>query len=547
MVDSLTKILPGGNGRSQLDDLLAHVFRDILVPEFQSDIDGGHKSAPQRQRWIKRLNTDAYELFKMVGEDETRQKNVRLIRNRTLSYLRTHHTKVDLEIADVLIKYCFQGDSRKTTLLNWLRGLDIADEDIRQLELPASWTACDEESNDSELRGRREQRALKAIESIAILSTHYQPLILAFDQLESFRGKEAMTLAWGDTVREIFTRAPNMLIVTCIFPSLWREDFEPLAIRRDDWRSATDRFAQSIVELDPFAPELAVGLLASRINDSFARHSLPTTIYPFTEADVATLCQNVTSPRGFLQAAQRLFDKWLDGVPTTPQIAVPVVVTREQIDELFRNQLFELRADFGHGSADSRIPGELAFFGQIRDTFESVLAAADEPVTFGKLSAGGKVMPSNFVLQAPSGVSLCVAVCNAEGRSLFACLQNFVKAVQQSRVVAVLLRDQRYHDPTGKSAELIDTLSRNKNIIQCLTRGEFGLLNAIYQTLVAIEEHDLTIGSRAVDKREFVRYIRGTQAVSNLSFMRQAAIKFPPLDRAMNVSAPTLELKQPSP
>src|SRR6516165_9043696 len=65
MVSSLARSLPdSGTKRSQLDDLLAHVFTAVLVPEFEQDI-LEDKDADQKRRWVERLRSDPYNLFNM--------------------------------------------------------------------------------------------------------------------------------------------------------------------------------------------------------------------------------------------------------------------------------------------------------------------------------------------------------------------------------------------------------------------------------------------------------------------------------------------------
>ena len=541
IVTSLAQTLPAGNGRSQLDDLLAHVFRDIIVPELEKDVRDG-KDAVKKRGWVNSLNKDAYTLFTRLGEDEQRQNNYKFIRTRTLKYLRTHHPDIDHQIGDVLIRYCFVSDDRKTLLLNWLAGQDLDEAEAKNLGVPSTWADYEKAADDDDVRGLREQRALRAITTIATLSTHYQPLILAFDQLEGLRGDEAMTLAWGDTVREIFTRAPNMLVVTCIFPSLWENWFQTLAPAREEWKSAIDRVAQKSVSLDKFSAEHALDLLAGRLHGTFVKHRLPQSIYPFAPEDVAGICEKADSPRMFLRLANDLFEQWLDGA-TPVSAALPAkVVTQESINEILLSKLVRYRADFNTGSSSSRIPTELAFIGQLRNVFESVLANADESVTFQEATVSGKVMPPNFVVGSPDAPSMCVAACNAEGTSLAACVRNFVSAVKSKRVAnSLLLRDQRCREAVGVTANLLDDYTNQKGGYLQLTRGDFGLLNAIYEIFVAIEEHDLTIGTHKIDKREFVRFLREHRTARESQFLKLAAARFPPLCRALDAGPKRVE------
>ena len=228
IVNSLARKLPTTKSdRSQMDDLLAHVFSKVLIPEFEQDIREG-KDADQKQRWVNSLREDPYNLFNMLGEGERRQDNMDRIRRRTLRFLQQSQPDVDQTIARILITYCLVArEDRKRVLLSWLSGQDVDEAEAKDLGLPSSWVTLDETSNDVLTTQQREDQSLRAIRTVGILSNYYQPLILAFDQLEGLRDQKKLTKNWGDVVREIFTMAPNFLVITCIFPSLWETWFKP--------------------------------------------------------------------------------------------------------------------------------------------------------------------------------------------------------------------------------------------------------------------------------------------------------------------------------
>src|SRR6516162_5378477 len=297
VVSSLTRSLPeSGTKRSQLDDLLAHVFSAVLIPEFEQDIQSG-TNPEQRRRWVDKLRADPFNLFNMLGEGEKRQDNMEYVRRRTLRFLQSTHPDVDQQIARVLITYCFVSrEDRKRVLLTWLSGQDVDEAEAKDLGLPTTWVNIDETSSEASTQQQREEQALRAIRTIGILSTYYQPLILAFDQLEGLRYEQRLTQRWGDTVREIFTMTPNFLVVTCIFPSLWESWFN-----EELDRSVAERMAQQTVTLETFGPQHGLKMLATHLAPAFTKHRLPTNIYPFTEADVTSLCSQATSPRSFLQ------------------------------------------------------------------------------------------------------------------------------------------------------------------------------------------------------------------------------------------------------
>lgn len=457
IVESLTHKPPetGPQSRSQLDDLLAHVFTSVLIPEFEQDIRDG-KDAEQKQRWADRLRNDPYHLFQMLGEGDRRQANMESIRRRTLRYLQNHLPGVDQLIAHVLITYCFvQSQERKRRLLAWLSGTDFDTDEAQELGVPESWVKIEDSFSEKSTTQQREEQALRAIRSIGILSTYYQPLILAFDQLEGLRDQEQMTKNWGDTVREIFTMTPNVLVVTCIFPSLWETWFQ----QKLD-RSVIDRIAQQIIHLEQFGPQHGLQLLATHLEKTFIKHRLPTAIYPFTEDDIPRLCGQAPSVRRFIQAARSAFEDWLDddrlAVSAAPYPSDPFhVVTQDEIDALLRSTMLAFESD-KRATLDREIPIEQDFFGRIRNITETILRCADQPPVFGKASCGTKVMPLNFLLQNLHGdENLCIGVINCEGTAFAARMRNLVNEMRSGREVrsVVLLRDRRCKPIRGRAGQ----------------------------------------------------------------------------------------------
>ena len=389
----------------------------------------------------------------------------------------------------MLITYCFVSrEDRKRVLLTWLSGQDVDEGEAKDLGLPTTWVNIDATSSESSTQQQREDQALRAIRTIGILSTYYQPLILAFDQLEGLRDHERLTQRWGDTVREIFTMTPNFLIVTCIFPSLWESWF-----KKQSDRSVSERIAQQTVTLETFSPDHAFNMLATHLAAAFTKHRLPSNIYPFTDADVTAICSQAISPRSFIQAARSVFESWLDGDATAPAQAAPaeqvVVVSQEAIDTLLRSTLVGYEAE-QRNTYDGEIPMEQDFFGRVRNITETLLKFGDDKVAFGKATCGNKVMPPNFVLKLPQGEKpLCVTVLYSEGNAFAARMRNLNTDMRSGKEFkqAIILRDRRCKQITGKaSKEYVEEFERLGGSYLNVGSDEICALNAIYDTLVSI-------------------------------------------------------------
>lgn len=539
VVSSLTRSLPdSGTKRSQLDDLLAHVFSAVLIPEFEQDIQSGTNSE-QRRRWVDKLRADPFNLFNMLGEGEKRQDNMEYIRRRTLRFLQSTHPDVDQQIARVLITYCFVSrEDRKRVLLTWLSGQDVDEAEAKDLGLPTTWVNIDESSSEASTQQQREEQALRAIRSIGILSTYYQPLILAFDQLEGLRDQERLTQRWGDTIREVFTMTPNFLILTCIFPSLWESWFN-----EELDRSVSERIAQQTVTLETFGPQHGLKMLATHLAPAFAKHRLPTSIYPFTETDVTALCSQATSPRSFLQAARSLFESWLDGETPTPEkpalVEPVVVVSQEAIDTLLRSTIVTYEAE-QRSAYNGEIPMEQDFLGRIKNIAETLLKFGEERASFGKATCGNKVMPSNFVLKPLQGEDpLCIAVLYSEGNSFAARMRNLNAEMRSAKAFkqAIVFRDRRCKQISGRtSKEYIEEFGNLGGVFLNVGGEEICALNAIYDTLVAIEEHDLSLGKHEIDKRQFVQYLRNEGTCRRTQLFRTAAQRSGCVGRAVGTA-----------
>ncbi|GAB6164466.1 hypothetical protein JCM19992_04660 [Thermostilla marina] len=508
IIQSLSRVVPHGDHlRSQLDVLLAHVFSDVLIPEFERDLENGAKAA-QRKKWAQQLRNDPYNLFRMLGKGRQRQQNMESIRRRTLQYLQVRHPEVDQKIARALITYCFvSSEEHKRLLLTWLAGEEIDEKEARRIGLPAAWVQIDETSSEVATQQQREELALRAIRSLGILSTHYQPLILAFDQLEGLRNEERLTQRWGDVVREIFTMTPNLLIVTCIFPSLWEDWFKKVLDK-----SVLERLSQRRVELEPFQPHHGLALLRAQLRSHFVRYRLPTEIYPFEEEDVHALCAGGPSPRMFIQRAQQWFDDWLD----LEEEETPAILTesespgRDAIDSVIRSALEKFRAE-ELKRYDKEVPVEQDFFGRVRSIFQSILREIGCDARFEKAAHGRYVMPPNFIVKSPEdGKGLCIAVMNSTGNAFAHRIKNLLKTQEagDQYKALIILRDRR-HGPIGpKSQEYLDTLRKRGAVFIRTTKDETCLLNAFYEALTAAEEQDLSVGTYKIEKGEVVAYVR---------------------------------------
>jgi Sulfatase-modifying factor enzyme 1 len=147
-------------------------------------------------------------------------------------------------------------------------------------------------------------------------------------------------------------------------------------------------------------------------------------------------------------------------------------------------------------------------------------------VEYNRASCGTKVMPANVVVRsANNDKSLCIGVINSGATAFAARMRNLntVMQTERNRMTPIVLRDSRCRPLGPKGKEYVEELERTGGSFQYVGSDESAMLNAIYDTLIAIEEHDLSIGTHEVDKRQFVEYMRHHGTCRRTQLFRTAA------------------------
>ena len=318
--------------------------------------------------------------------------------------------------------------------------------------------------------------------------------------------------------------------------------------------AVTQRVAQQIVTLETFGPEHGLKMLAAHMEPSFVKHRLFPSIYPFAEDDVAALCRSANSPRTFLQSARTAFEAWLDEEDSLAVWAVPdvpLVVTRESVDGLIRTTMQKFER--GHlDTYDREIPIEQDFFGRTKNIVETILACSGEKAMYDRATCGTKAMPPNLIVRTPGGgESLCVCINNAEGNSFTSRMRNLAEVMKSADGPrrAILLRDRRCKAAGSKGQDYVESFQEMGGVYLPSGGNEVSLLNALYDTLVAIEEHDLSIGKHEIDKKQFVEFLKCDGAGRKSQMLRSAAALSDAFARAVGVdrpeSNPTVPLQAP--
>lgn len=515
ILKSLTHKLPMLNsGKTQLDQLLAHVFTAVLIPVLESDIERG-KNAAQKSRWLKSLQSSPSSLFVMLGDGERKNQNMNYLRRITLTYFQNKHPEIDQTIARALISYCFLTPKNKQVLLSWLEGQPVEEGTAKLLGIGEEWIQVAKEASCAGIRQQKEDQALRAISTIGILAGYYQPIVVAFDQLEGLRGEQRLTQRWADTVREIFTMTPNLLIITSMIPELWQNWFA-----KELDHSAQDRISQSQITLDDLTEDNAYEILKVHLKSAYDAHQLPSEIYPFAAEDVCTLYKNSTTLRTFLKNAREKLDDWIDGDvdnAETPQTPPPETTDATNVIQIAKSHSPEVEKIVLETLHTFQEKSLKSYKGRILND-ETLLNRAKSFVVFilqhmniyslenkAKINV---VMPCNSVISTTvDKKKLCIAACNQNVARFRTRLKNFMnyQRVNKCNAICILLRDKQCFNSEGIE-NMIDSMAQQGCYVP-VGKEEFSILNSLHKILELVEEKSLQIEERTITKEELFSVI----------------------------------------
>ena len=307
MIQSLVKPLPDieFGERCQLIAFLTHVFSAILKDEALKKV---NNKVERYQEILDVIKDDPFKIPEVIKDEKFRRAIHNLIRNRVKSDL----PEADLSFVDAFFKYFYLKDkNRLLEIRTWLEGQIDDPEVLEKINLPA-WVKDDQIANYLAIK---EEKAESGIHTLSLLSKYYPyPLIVCFDQLEGLRGQPEIVNRFADVVREIFTRCNNFLVVTCIFPSLWKE-FETYVDQ-----SYLDRAGQSKIQLEDLTINSAKKIIQKRLAGFHGDLDIEpsTTIVPFEELDIPILlledkndASTVFPIRQFIARCREAWKQWI--------------------------------------------------------------------------------------------------------------------------------------------------------------------------------------------------------------------------------------------
>lgn len=520
LLDSLCHRVPG-NDVTQLELLLANVVSRAAIAEMQREIDLRGESGRDKRRLINQLTDDPFCVFEIEGADRLRRKAYNFV-TRTFPDVQT-------EIVDALLKYVVTKDERhRGAILDWLAGQTVRD-GIGNLKLRDSWLVEDLEASVASRRARRNELAFQAIRTVGFMSTMYHTMVLSFDQLEGLRQDDKLTLRWGNAVQDIISYAPNFVVVSCMFPDLWEEHFQPLCLV-NGVGSYLDRIAGRTVRLDEMTPEVGRHLIARSLTAFVGESPLPTETYPFDDVDINRLCPKGSSVRQFIQRIRDEFEEWLfnyEDEADSFDRDEPIDDSQQswslesaETESLILNEL-TLREGKVVGERDAGHPQNAE---EIAEQIQLILSFC-----FTQSDLSVRRIPSEETdwpleatcYQSPDGLfQIYVSVTGKERTAFYYEIQKLAEASGEGTGrTGILIRDMRCKSPGQRSLDGLDQLCQKHNRFVQASLDELLFIRQLALAIRDVENHDFEIAcDRTVDRHTFF------VAVSSSGFLCQSHI-----------------------
>lgn len=497
---------------TQADMLLRNGFANILEETLRP---GSANAGQNVDFWNCQI--DRIRKGEALGDD------IETVRNRVVKYwerVSTHPLHRSL-VSGLFNYMAYTNEHSRTLLAEWLTNYDA--EEVGELGL-RPWTLLDEQTKDVDYTAKRENWALKAIEVVSRLAVFgNRPLILAFDQLEALNENRALTRNWGTAVKQIMDEARNLVVVVCVFPSLWKNWFrrstDSSLAPLDD--AVADRIQGTAQPIELQAIDLAVAKRLVEKRLSLCTPALPDSVVGqiFPENVIEKLLYDLAdrrSIRRFLKVCQDYFDTARGAVIDAQELNSPESILRQYFNE--KNALtdrLEPEDSVIHRGAE------------LVRCFYPRSIEKTQPVVIKERPAVDKRVLPDFIcfslIKDGRSTEYVVGYCNKIGNGLTARLRNWERLMEARPTSRfIIMRSSRARRPgvhTMSHRALEDLRSRGL----LLTLGEMheGFFCGLYGLMKGVLEKELETTERLInlgDLRGFFSSVLTTSLVGELGF-----------------------------
>ncbi len=527
ILESLIQNVPESD-RTQLECLLANSFAKII----QNIEDYSTPKIQKDEKILEVIQSDNLNLFTQLGKEETKTKREywQHIEKRATDWWTKTFSAAGYapQILKGIIRFCGYTDfNRRQIITQWLALNDLSQEELDKVSLE-SW------GEDTS----REEIALAALEVLSKLSLLDEPLIIVFDQLEGLglAHNERLLRSFGEAIKEIFTHAPNSLIILNLFPDRW-EQFKGIFDG-----SIIDRISQTQILLSkPSAEQLqqllnikaqaadvtldelfdhqeiktildrasiratlntAADYYRYKIDEIALPQRLPNSGLNSKEISVETdnrlqyLMEEVSQIKQvIIQMTQALnLTETEHGVSIDLSTITPPAVnesaTKQQIQDYLQQQRRQLEVNY----EQPQIITESDDIGKLKTILES-LRLVIAPLEFDTLKLGFRVVPEHILVKT-STHQFVVAFLHQSGSRFYHRIRNLTELINQNpQVQFTLCRESREGLSLGKrSLELLESF---RNLEQTefifMDKEQRITFELIYQMIIDIQNYDLEV------------------------------------------------------
>src|SRR5215510_869358 len=96
------------------------------------------------------------------------------------------------------------------------------------------------------------------------------------------------------------------------------------------------------------------------------------------------------------------------------------------------------------------------------------------------------------------------------------------------------------------SRHYVDEIESLGGVFLSANSEEVVMLNALYDTLVAVEEHDLSVSAHEIDIRQFIQSIKNEGILGQIQLFRNAGRLSPCVERATRLAPAPIQEPTPA-
>ena len=481
----------------QLEQLVANSFFSILK---------SIEKVTTTQRGTKillALEQNSLNLYSGIGSEGTQRnrQSWQYIEEHITDWWKNRYTAAGYSpaILQGILKFCSYIDPRKKDMVRrWLAASEIPDEQAADIGLK-NWQD----------KISREEFSLEAIAAFGKLSTHDEPLIIVFDQLEELSNKLTLLDNFGSAIKEILTHVPNSLIILNLFPDRWQQfqkNFDSAVVDRVSQhqiylnRPSNEKLCD-ILSLKAKSVGLDLNQLLDRgeLDDILSQNSIRAILnraaaYYRYKANGIPLepsqkpVEN-TSIKAILRRLENEFDALKKAISDIAVPQQPPIIDNDTVTDYLLQKQEELEQNYNAHRSIVGDSDDLGKLSEIIGAFQQI----PQQIDIGQLRLGRRILPEHLKLRI-SDRTFVIGFLHVSGNSFVNRIRNFNQLViDNPKTQFRLIRDSREPQVTGNASKLeIERLIHMQNgTFANMDKADRIRFELAYKLIVDIQNRDL--------------------------------------------------------